>query len=97
MKDPSLLITSRAEIITALRDRSNRSFKESLKLAKEELKQIRARVRSLSPQATLDRGYSVVQLASGEIARDPKKLKAGELLRIRLAMGETEATATGKP
>jgi len=44
----------------------------------------------------LDRGYSVVQLASGEIARDPKKLKAGELLRIRLAMGETEATATGK-
>ena len=96
MKDPSLLITSRAEIITALRDRSNRSFKESLKLAKEELKQIRARVRSLSPQATLDRGYSVVQLASGEIARDPKKLKAGELLRIRLALGETEATATGK-
>jgi exodeoxyribonuclease VII large subunit len=90
-----LLVTSRAEIITALRDRSGRSFKESLKLAKEELKQIRARVRSLSPQATLDRGYSVVQLASGEIVRDPKKLTAGELLRIRLAMGETEATAIG--
>ena len=96
MKDPSLLITSRAESIGALRDRAGRSFKESLKLAKEELKQIRARVRSLSPQATLDRGYSVVQLASGEIARDPKKIKAGDLLRLRLAMGETEATAIGK-
>jgi hypothetical protein len=34
-------------------------------------------------------------MASGEIARDSKKIKAGELLRIRLAMGETEATATG--
>ena len=95
MKDPQVLITTRAEIIAGLRDRSNRSFGASLKLAKEELKQIRARVRALSPQATLDRGYSVVQLADGQIVTDPKKLKQGDLLRLRLAKGETQATATG--
>ena len=95
MKDPHVLITTRAEIIAGLRDRSNRSFGASLKLAKEELKQIRARVRALSPQATLDRGYSVVQLADGQIVTDPKKLKQGDLLRLRLAKGETQATATG--
>ena len=95
MKDPQVLITTRAEIIAGLRDRSNRSFGASLKLAKEELKQIRARVRALSPQATLDRGYSVVQLTDGQIVTDPKKLKQGELLRLRLAKGETQATATG--
>ncbi len=93
MRDPQLLITTRAELITALQDRSNRSFASRLNLAKEELKQIKARVRALSPQATLDRGYSVVQLTSGAIVTDPKTLKPGDLLRIRLAKGETHATA----
>jgi exodeoxyribonuclease VII large subunit len=96
MKDPHLLITTQADIIAGLRDRSNRSFAHQLKLAKEELKQIKARVRALSPQATLDRGYSVVQLADGHIVTDPKKLKQGDLLRLRLAKGETQATATGQ-
>ncbi len=95
MKDPHVLITTRAELIAGLRDRSNRSFSSSLKLAKEELKQIKARVRALSPQSTLDRGYSVVQLADGQIVTDPKKLKAGDELRLRLAKGETKATAQG--
>ena len=95
MKDPHVLITTRAEIITGLRDRSNRSFAGRLKLAKEELKQVKARVRALSPQATLDRGYSVVQLADGQIVTDPKKLKQGDELRLRLAKGETKATALG--
>jgi exodeoxyribonuclease VII large subunit len=93
MKDPHVIITTRAEVIAGLRDRSNRSFGASLKLAKEELKQIKARVRALSPQSTLDRGYSVVQLADGQIVTDPKKLKAGDELRLRLAKGETKATA----
>ena len=92
MKDPHVLITTRAEVIAGLRDRSNRSFGASIKLAKEELKQIKARVRALSPQSTLDRGYSVVQLADGQIVTDPKKLKAGDELRLRLAKGETKAT-----
>ena len=96
MKDPHVLITTRAEIIAGLRDRSNLAFGHRLKLAKEELKQVKARVRSLSPQATLDRGYSVVQLADGQIVTDPKKLKKGDLLRLRLAQGETHATATGE-
>jgi exodeoxyribonuclease VII large subunit len=96
MKDPQVLITSRADIIAGLRDRSNRSFAHQLKLAKEELKQVKARVRALSPQATLDRGYSVVQLQDGQIVTDPKKLKQGDLLRLRLAKGETKATATGE-
>jgi exodeoxyribonuclease VII large subunit len=95
MKDPHVLITTRAEVIAGLRDRSNRSFGASIKLAKEELKQIKARVRALSPQSTLDRGYSVVQLADGQIVTDPKKLKVGDELRLRLAKGETKATALG--
>ncbi len=94
LRDPSVMITSRLEIIIGLRDRSIRSFNSRLAIAQEELLQVTARVRALSPQATLDRGYAVVQLADGSIARDSHALRAGEKLRIRLAQGETSATVT---
>ena len=91
LKDPMVLITTRQEFITGLRDRSHRSALHTLDLAREELLHIYARVRSLSPQSTLDRGYSVVQRGDGSIVRDPKVLTAGERLRIRLALGEIRA------
>ena len=93
LREPMVLVTTREEVITGLRDRSSRSFGNRLAVASEELLQISARVRALSPQATLDRGYSVVQLEDGSIVRDPKSLKAGQRLRLRLAGGETHATA----
>ena len=94
LRDPAVMITSRLEIITSLRDRSIRSFQGRLAIAQEELQQVTARVRALSPQATLDRGYAVVQLVDGSIARDSAALKDGEKLRIRLAQGETSAMVT---
>ena len=94
LRDPAVMINSRLEIITGLRDRSIRSFQSRLAIAQEELQQVTARVRALSPQATLDRGYAVVQLADGSIARDSAALKDGEKLRIRLAQGETSAMVT---
>jgi exodeoxyribonuclease VII large subunit len=92
--DPAVMITSRLEIVNSLRDRSIRSFQSRLAIAQEELLQVTARVRALSPQATLDRGYAVVQLADGSIARDSAALTDGEKLRIRLAQGETSAMVT---
>ncbi len=94
-RDPIVLITSREEEKNGLRERATREFSNQLKVAREALKHIKARALSLSPQATLDRGYSVVQLSGGEIVRDPKKLKTGDLLRLRLALGEAQATAIG--
>jgi exodeoxyribonuclease VII large subunit len=94
LKEPMILITSRAEVVRGLRDRSHRSTAHALNLAREELLHISARVRSLSPQSTLDRGYAVVQLLDGRIARDPKDLAVGEQLRLRLALGEIGAVVT---
>ena len=91
LKEPMVLVTSRLEIIQSLRARSHKSATHAMALAREELAQITARVRSLSPQATLDRGYAVVQRSDGSIARDPHSLTAGEKLRIRLAGGEVAA------
>jgi len=92
MKDPSVMVTTRRDEIKAWRDRSIRSFASILEIEKKELKGVKAHLRSLSPQATMDRGYAVVQLDDGAIVRDATKVKAGTSLRIRVAKGETRAT-----
>ena len=92
MKDPGAFLTILNEELTDLRDRSRRSFTATIEGERKELKAITAHLRSLSPQSTLDRGYSVVRNAQGEVIRDPKQLKSGDILAIKVAKGETSAT-----
>jgi len=92
MKDPSVMIKVRRDDLAALRDRSHRGFKALLDIEKKEIKGVIAHLRSLSPQSTMDRGYSVVQIGDGKIVRDATKLKAGDVLRIRAAKGEASAS-----
>lgn len=94
LKDPLVLVTSRLEILQSLRDRSHKSATHAVNMAREELLHLSARVRSLSPQSTLDRGYAVVQRQDGSVARDPRILTLGERLRLRLALGEISATVS---
>jgi exodeoxyribonuclease VII large subunit len=52
-----------------------------------------ARLRALSPAATLDRGYAIVQRRSdGTVLRSPADAQAGDSLRVRLSGGELSAT-----
>jgi exodeoxyribonuclease VII large subunit len=92
MKDPSVMVKVRVDELNALRDRSHRGFKALLDIEKKEIKGVIAHLRSLSPQSTMDRGYSVVQSDDGKIVRDATKLKAGAVLRIRAAQGEARAS-----
>jgi exodeoxyribonuclease VII large subunit len=93
MRDPHTMITTRAEVIDNLRARSFRSTDSKLSLASEEITSLAAQVRTLSPQATLDRGYSVVQKSDGSVVRKAGELTTGERLRIRLAQGEVTAVS----
>ena len=92
MKDPGAFLTILSEELIDLRQRSTRSFTATIEAERKELKAITAHLRSLSPQSTLDRGYSVVRDAKGEVIRDSKALKSGDLLAIKVAKGETSAT-----
>ena len=96
MKDPSVMVKVRLEELNALRDRSHRGFKALLDIEKKEIKGVIAHLRSLSPQSTMDRGYSVVQSDDGKIVRDATKLKAGAVLRIRAAKGEARASVVAE-
>jgi exodeoxyribonuclease VII large subunit len=94
MKDPGAFITLLYEELKDLRQRSTRSFAATIDAERKELKAITAHLRSLSPQSTLDRGYSVVRNAKGDVIRDPKQLSKGDLLAIKVAKGETSATVS---
>ena len=92
MKDPGAFLTILSDELRDLRQRSTRSFTATIDAERKELKAITAHLRSLSPQSTLDRGYSVVRNAKGDVIRDPKQLKSGDILAIKVAKGETSAT-----
>jgi exodeoxyribonuclease VII large subunit len=92
MKDPGAFLTILSEELNDLRERSRRSLTATIGAEQKELKAITAHLRSLSPQSTLDRGYSVVRSTSGDVIRDPKQLKSGDPLTIKVAKGELHAT-----
>ena len=73
----------------ALRERGRRRVAELLHAARGDLDHVRARVQTLSPQATLDRGYAVVRRPDGSVVRDAAQAHGS--VRIRVARGEFEA------
>jgi exodeoxyribonuclease VII large subunit len=91
MREPQTIISTRLEIVKGFVARSHRAMSGALAIAKEEISGLRTQVRTLSPQATLDRGYSVVQKSDGSVVRTASELKSGDKLRLRLAQGEVNA------
>jgi exodeoxyribonuclease VII large subunit len=92
--DPHRIVDDRRTAMEALRDRASRCFSAQLDHAASDLSHTRARVVALSPQATLDRGYAVVQRGDGSVVRDAEDVVLGEAVRVRLAKGEITATRT---
>ncbi len=90
---PEVLVSVRRTEVTALRDRATRCTRSHLERAVQDVAHARAQVLALSPQATLDRGYAVVQLPDGTVVRDVDQVVLGETLRVRLAAGEIRVTS----
>jgi exodeoxyribonuclease VII large subunit len=84
---PERLLHGRADDVLALRTRARRTVEHRIEGAERDLEHARARVAALSPAATLQRGYAVVQRADGALVRDPAEVADGELLHVRVAAG----------
>ena len=93
MAQPERLVSDRAEDVQRLVDRSRTALASALTREADVVGHLRARVRSLSPQHTLDRGYAVVQHA-GEVIRRADQVNAGDALDILVATGRIGATTT---
>lgn len=88
LADPHSLLRPREQDVGRLRERGRRCLGAALDRATDNLTQTRARVAALSPAATLQRGYAVLQRADGRVVRRPADVARGDPLRARLAEGE---------
>jgi exodeoxyribonuclease VII large subunit len=87
----SMRLERESDRIKSLFDRRI-AFVHRIKLAEEDLQHLLARVRSLSPQSTLDRGYAIVQRSDGRALRNASDVSSGDEVRIRLAQDSITAT-----
>jgi exodeoxyribonuclease VII large subunit len=92
LADPGSTLVARGDEVAALRDRARRTVHHQLDRAGNDLGHQLARVRSLSPLATLRRGYSVVQDADGHVLTSVAQAAAGQALTVRVADGRVHTT-----
>ncbi|GAA2604165.1 exodeoxyribonuclease VII large subunit [Actinomadura fulvescens] len=97
LADPVREIERQSEQAASLRDRARRCLSAALDRSADELTHTRARLLSLSPAATLNRGYAIVQRADDSVVRSNTDVKPAEPLHIRLAEGHLDVTVTEEP
>ena len=103
LSTPEGMITTRHDDVERLKNRSHAAITTAVVRAADQLVHLKAQIRALSPQKTLDRGYAVVQLDDGivepgarhEVIRSPDEAPEGTALAIRVAGGKFTARSTG--
>ncbi|MDO4918777.1 exodeoxyribonuclease VII large subunit [Kocuria sp.] len=94
LAQPDGMILMREEELDRLRSRAWSAANSLTLRAQDSVVQMRARVRALSPQQTLDRGYAVVQTADGSVLTDAARAEVDQPLTVRLAAGELGVAVT---
>lgn len=87
LENPSTILAGRADEIRSRISLARTLIGSRLDRAADEIDHLGRQVRALSPLATLERGYAVVQDADGTIIRDPAQPATGEALSVRVAGG----------
>jgi exodeoxyribonuclease VII large subunit len=99
LADPVREIERQSERVEALADRSRRSLSATLSRAADDIGHTRARLRALSPKATLRRGYAIVQrpgTGRDPVVRAAADVAEGDALFVRFAEDRLAVTA-GRP
>lgn len=92
LSQPDGMILVREEDLDRWRSRAWSAVNTATLRAQDTVAQMRARVRALSPQQTLDRGYAVVQTTDGHVVTDAHTVETEQPLAVRLASGELGVT-----
>ena len=96
LADPRSLVDARADEVDLLRDRARRCLRHALDRAGDDLDHQRARARALSPLATLQRGYAVLQDDRRPRRQLRRRRRVRGRRRVRVADGRIHATTTGE-
>lgn len=92
LSQPDGMILVREEDLDRWRSRAWSAVNTATLRAQDTVAQMRARVRALSPQQTLNRGYAVVQTTDGHVVTDAHTVETEQPLAVRLASGELGVT-----
>ena len=95
LADPGSGLHGRGREVDALRDRARRTLHHQLDRAGNDLGHQLARVRGMSPLATLSRGYAVVQDADGHVVTSIEQARPEQTLQVRVIDGRILAVVTG--
>jgi exodeoxyribonuclease VII large subunit len=95
LADGEWIITSRAEEIVRTVQRGSDLVDRALHLATTETATLKAQLRALSPQHTLDRGYAIAVTADGTVVRASADAPAKTTFTLTLADGKIGAVSTG--
>ena len=103
LASPEVMVSHRHDDVERLKGRSQGAVTTAVVRAADQLLHLKAQVRALSPQKTLDRGYAVVQLADAgsasgvrrDVVRHPDQAPSGTALTVRVAGGRFTAESTG--
>jgi exodeoxyribonuclease VII large subunit len=95
LADPGNGLEDRRREVLALRERARRTLHHQLDRAGNDLGHQLARVRGMSPLATLERGYAVVQDADGHVVTRADQTAVDRALRVRVAWGRIDTVVTG--
>ncbi len=100
LASPEGMVTAREDDVERLRKHAHTAVSSAVIRALDQVHHLRAQVRALSPQKTLDRGYAVVQLAGADgvghdVVRNPDQAPDGTELTLRLAEGRLGAVSSG--
>jgi exodeoxyribonuclease VII large subunit len=90
LRDPQSTLRARSQEVAALVARARHTTEMRLDREDNGLAHQLARVRALSPAATLARGYAVVQQQDGTVLRDAATVAGGERLAVRLSEGRLD-------
>ncbi len=94
-QSPALGVQSRIAQLNALSHRLTAVGRNNVQQRLGQLKVIARGLNSVSPLATLDRGYAMVtEQQSGRLLSDASQVRAGDKISARLASGSVDATVT---
>ncbi|NBO34601.1 MAG: exodeoxyribonuclease VII large subunit [Actinobacteria bacterium] len=88
LASPATLITQRINENNGLRSAMHIKVRNFIELEGAHLNGTNATLRALSPQGTLERGFSIVRNARNQIVKSASNAKPGDELRIKFAEGE---------
>ena len=94
MASPGREIDRRQEQVQALSERGRLAVATTVNRAGDDLKHLQARLIALSPAATLQRGYAIVQHADAGVVTSARQVAAGESLTLRFAADQLRVTAS---